>query len=221
MRILVVEDNEALARGVENALRDQGYAVDLVSDGEAADQFLRTQGADLALIDVNLPGLSGVDVVRRLRKRGVALPVLILTARTETRDRVEGLDAGADDYLAKPFALDELLARVRALSRRPQAIRPVVERVGRLAYDRGAKQLEGPQGAIELKRRERSLFECLLDRAGRVVSRETLIEQLYGTGAEVDPNAVELSVSRLRRKLDGHGVSIQTVRGLGYMMHPD
>ncbi len=221
MRVLLVEDNAGLARGIVNSLRDHGYAVDSVAEGDAADNFLLTQGADLAIVDVNLPGMSGFEIVQRLRRRGDTTPVLILTARGDTSDRVHGLDVGADDYLVKPFEMAELLARVRALARRRPDLKPVEEKIGRLKYDHGARSLSGPCGPIEMKRRERALFECLLQNIGRVVEKESLIEQLYGTGADVETNAVELSVSRLRRHLTGFGVSIQTVRGIGYIMSAD
>jgi two-component system OmpR family response regulator len=218
MRILLVEDNAGLAVGIEDCLRDHGYAVDSVRDGDEGDEMLRRHGADLAIIDINLPKLNGIEVVRRLRQRGDRTPVLILTARGETVDRVTGLDSGADDYMVKPFEIDELLARVRALARRREELRPKVEAIGPLTYDHGARTLVGPTGLIQLKRRERSLFECFLSNRGRVVSKESLLEQVYGTGADVETNAIELSVSRLRRSLAGFGISIQTVRGLGYMM---
>ena len=221
MRILLVEDNEGLARGLANSLRDHGYAVDVLDDGEAADTFLSTQGADLAVIDVNLPGLNGFELLRRMRQRGDTTAVLMLTARGETRDKVLGLDAGADDYMVKPFEIVELLARIRVLSRRRNDLKPVKEQIGALTYDRSARLLTGPQGPIDLKRRERALFESLLTNAGRVVQKEDLLEQIYGTGADIETNAVELSVSRLRRALAGGGVAIRTLRGIGYMMSKD
>lgn len=221
MRVLLIEDNVGLARGIANSLRDHGYAVDTIAEGQAADDYLRTEGADIAVVDVNLPGMSGFEVVRRLRHRGDTTPVLMLTARGETSDRVYGLDAGADDYLVKPFDMAELLARIRALTRRRPEMQPVEEKIGSLSYDHGSRVLKGPDGPIEMKRRERALFEFLLKNTGRVVSKENLIEQLYGTGADVETNAVELSVSRLRRHLAGLGVSIQTVRGIGYIMSSD
>lgn len=218
MRIALIEDNKNLAKGIENFLRDQGHAVDWLSDGNEADQFLATQTTDLAIIDVNLPGLNGFDVVRGLRRRGSTIPVIFLTARSETRDRVAGLDAGADDYLVKPFEMAELAARVRALSRRRPALRIKEEAFGNLCFDREGKRLTGPDGVIDLPRREMALFECLLDHAGRIVPKERISDHLYGVGTDVEPNAVELLVSRLRRKLIGTGVEIRTARGLGYLM---
>ena len=221
MRIVLVEDNAGLAQGVENSLKDHGYAVDTIGSGDEADSFLKVQGADLAIVDVNLPGLSGFDVVAGMRKRGDLTPVLMLTARGDTGDRVHGLDAGADDYLVKPFEMEELLARVRALARRRGDLKSAFEEIGHLRYDHGARTLCGLDGPVELKRRERALFECLLHNRGRTVTKESLIEQLYGSGAEVEGNALELAVSRLRRGLSGQAVSIQTVRGIGYMMIAD
>jgi two-component system, OmpR family, response regulator len=221
MRIVLVEDNDMLGRGIGNALRDLGHSVDWLTDGSEADRFLATQGADLAIIDINLPGLNGVEVVRALRRRRDPLPVLMLTARGDTADRVAGLDAGADDYLVKPFAMAELAARVRALSRRRVDLLPAVEAIGALRYERTRRQLVGTDGPIDLPRRELALFEVLLDNANRVVSKERIAETLYGTGSEIEPNAVELLVSRLRRKLAGTGVEIRTARGLGYLLQGD
>lgn len=218
MRVVLVEDNERLAKGIENALRDQGHAVDWLSDGAEADRFIRVEGADLAIIDVNLPGLSGFEIVRRLRERGSTIPVIMLTARTELGDRIEGLDAGADDYLGKPFEMAELAARMRALSRRRSDIKTGIQKIGHLRFDRIARTLSGPNGPIELPRRELALFECLLDHCGRIVSKDRISDTLYGVGAEVEANAVELVVSRLRRKLTGTGVTIRTARGLGYLL---
>ena len=221
MRVLLVEDNAGLARGLANALRDYGHAVDWLTSGEEAADFMRVHGADLAIIDVNLPDITGFSVVRALRARGDATPVLMLTARGATEDRVAGLDAGADDYLVKPFEMAELLARIRALDRRRPELRAAAERLGALTYDRAARRLDGADGPIDLHRRELALFECLLERKGRVVSKESLIERIYGMGAAVEANAVEIAVSRLRRKLTGSGVVIRTVRGLGYMLGQD
>ncbi len=218
MRIVLIEDNEMLARGVGNALRDLGHAVDWLADGAEGDTFLATQGGDLAIVDINLPGMSGVELVRALRRRRDSMPVIMLTARSETADRVGGLDAGADDYLVKPFAMAELAARVRALARRRGQLAVEVEEIGDLRFERTTRRLTGPDGLIDLPRRELALFELLLECAGRVVSKDRIGEALYGTGSEIEPNAIELLVSRLRRKLGGSGVEIRTARGLGYML---
>ena len=218
MRIVLIEDNEMLASGVEKALRDLGHGVDWLADGTSGDDFLSGCEADLAIIDVNLPGVDGFELVRRLRRRGNAMPVLMLTARGETEDCVEGLDAGADDYLVKPFAMAELLARIRALARRRADLRPKEVALGQLRFDCAARRLAGADGAIELPRRELALLEYLLDHRGSIASKDAISEALYGTGADVESNAVELLVSRLRRKLSGSGVEIRTARGLGYML---
>lgn len=218
MRIVLIEDNERLAQGIENSLRDQGYAVDWLSNGREADHHLAQEGADIVVIDVNLPGLSGFEVVRALRKRGSTIPVIMLTARSDLDDRVNGLDAGADDYLVKPFEMAELLARIRALSRRRSDIRTATQEIGGLRIDRVARTVTGPNGPIDLPRRELALLECLLDHSGRVVSKERIADSLYGVGSEMDENAVELLISRLRRKLADTGVSIRTARGLGYLL---
>lgn len=218
MRIILVEDNSSLALGIVNALKDQGHAVDHLADGADADDFLRREVCDVAIIDINLPRLSGLDLVRGLRGRGDSTPVLLLTARGKTSDRVAGLDAGADDYLVKPFAMEELTARLRALSRRRPQVAPQREEIGALVYDRDRREVT--QGAIplDLPRRELALFEVLLDHRGRLIDKDSIATALYGAGAEVEPNAVELLVSRLRRKLDGSGVTIRNARGLGYML---
>jgi two-component system, OmpR family, response regulator len=219
MRIVLVEDNEMLARGIANALRDLGHAVDCIPNGLEGASFLSAgHGADLAIIDLNLPGMNGIEIIRAMRARGDATPVLMLTARGETADRVAGLDAGADDYVVKPFVMAELVARLRALRRRSPGLAPQVERLGQLEFDRAARRLVAAGRPIELPRRELALFEVLLDNAGRVVPKDRIGERLYGTGSEIEPNAVELLVSRLRRKLAGCGVEIRTARGLGYML---
>lgn len=218
MRIVLIEDNESLAKGVVNALSDQGHAVDWLSDGLEGSQFLKSEGADLAIIDVNLPGLSGFEIVRTLREQGSTVPVILLTARTDLDDRITGLDAGADDYLGKPFEMGELAARIRALARRKSDLRTGVVKIGHMRFDRTARVLIGPAGQIDLPRRELALFECLLDHSGRIVSKDRISDTLYGVGADVEANAVELLVSRLRRKLAETGATIRTARGLGYLL---
>jgi two-component system OmpR family response regulator len=172
----------------------------------------------VAIVDINLPRLTGIEIIRRLRARGDATPVLVLTARGKTSERVEGLDAGADDYLIKPFDMAELVARLRALSRRRPQVAPSRETIGQLTYDREQRAVLFEDRNLELPRRELALFELLMESRGRLIDKDRISDALYGTGASVEPNAIELLISRLRRKLDGSGVVIRTARGLGYMM---
>ncbi|WP_193142112.1 response regulator transcription factor [Meridianimarinicoccus sp. MJW13] len=218
MRIVIVEDNEALANAIAYRLRDRGHSADVIHNGNDADTFLAQQGADLVVLDINLPGRSGLEVLRGLRARGEGVPVILLTARTETSDRVAGLDLGADDYLVKPFEMDELEARIRALSRRRNLDYGARESIGGLEFDRTARQVMADSEVLEIPRRELATFECLLERRGRLVSKAHLTDHVYGVGADVDDRAIEPHVSRLRRRLAGRGVSIKTARGLGYML---
>lgn len=221
MRIVLVEDNVILARALIQSLQGAGHAVDWLDNGLAANSFLAQTGADLAILDINLPNLGGLDILRQLRARGQTFPVLMLTAQGQTEDRVAGLDAGADDYLVKPFDMAELHARLRALARRPSEARSDIENFGRVSYDRSLRKLSTAEGMIALSRRELALFEAFADSLGRVLPKEHLGDRIYGVGADIEANAVELLVSRLRRKLDGHGLSIRTLRGLGYLMQSD
>ena len=221
MRIVIVEDNESVAKGIAYVLRDTGHAVDLIHDGAAADEFLQQDGADLIVLDINLPGMNGIDVLRRMRMRGDKRPVLILTARSSTDERIEGLDAGADDYLIKPFEMPELEARIRALARRRDI--PVIQSisVGQLSFDAQRRQLTGPDGEIELPRREMSVFESMVLLQGRTVSKSQLLDRVYGTGTDVDDTVVEVYISRLRKRLKPYGVGIKVRRGLGYQLQVD
>ncbi len=218
MRIVIVEDNEPLAKAISYRLRDRGHAADVLHDGKEADAFLAQEGADLIVLDINLPGMTGLDVLRDLRARGDNAPVILLTARTEISDRVAGLDLGADDYLVKPFEMDELEARIRALSRRRDLEFGAVETIGGLSFNRTARQVSANGSPLDIPRKELAVFECLLERCGRIVSKPVLTDHVYGVGAEVDDTAVEPLVSRLRRRLADHGVAIKTARGLGYML---
>lgn len=221
MRIVLIEDNAILSRALVQALQHEGHAVDWLADGAQGDTFLAQNGADMVIVDINLPGMSGLQVLRALRGRAQDFPVLVLTAQGQVADRVAGLDAGADDYLVKPFDMAELLARIRALSRRSAGVLRACETVGALTYDHGARQLHGADGPLEVSRRELALFEAFLDNPGRVLSKDQLCDRIYGVGADVEPNAVELLVSRLRRKLGGQGVTIRTLRGLGYCLQAE
>ncbi|HEX2334350.1 MAG TPA: response regulator [Burkholderiales bacterium] len=218
MRILVAEDDAILADGVSRTLRQSGYAVDWVKNGVEADTALDTDDFDLLILDLGLPKKSGLDVLKRLRARDSRVPVLILTALDGVNDRVRGLDAGADDYLAKPFELAELEARVRALTRRGMAGGPTLLRHGSLTYDQVGRVARLNGEPLELSAREVSLLEIFLSRAGRLVSKDQLVSHLCEWGEEVSPNAIEVYVHRLRKKLEPGGVRIVTVRGLGYSL---
>jgi two-component system OmpR family response regulator len=218
MRILVAEDDAILADGVTRTLRQSGYAVDWVKNGAEADSALETDDFDLLILDIGLPKKSGLDVLKRLRSRDSRLPVLILTALDGVNDRVRGLDAGADDYLAKPFELAELEARVRALTRRGMAGGPTLLRHGALTYDQVGRIVRLNGEPLELSAREVSLLEIFLQRAGRLVSKDQLVSHVCEWGEEVSPNAIEVYVHRLRKKLEPGGVRIVTVRGLGYSL---
>ena len=218
MRIAVIEDNVSVAKGIGFVLADEGHAVDLVHDGAEADGFLHDDGADLIILDINLPRMSGIEVLRNLRRRGDDRPVLLLTARAATDERIEGLDAGADDYLVKPFEMAELQARVRALARR-RAL-PVVKpfEVGPLEFDLQTRSVTGPGGPLELPRRELLMFEAMVLAQGRVVSKAQLLDAVYGVGADVEEQVVEVYVSRLRKKLKPFDITIKMQRGLGYAL---
>lgn len=218
MRIAIIEDNQALARGIGHRLRDQGHAVDILHDGDEGDAFLASDGADMVVLDINLPGRSGLDILKNMRSRGDNTPVLLLTARGETKDRVAGLDLGADDYLVKPFETEELEARLRALSRRRNADQAVYETVGDLEYDRGGRRLIEEGRPLDLPRREIAVLECLLDRRGQLVSKTAITDHVYGTGADVEEKVIEIYISRLRKRLEPHDIRIKTARGLGYLL---
>ena len=218
MRIVVVEDNKALAKGIAYRLRDAGHAVDLLHDGEDADAHIRTNGADLAVLDINLPGQDGLTLLRAMRARGDMTPVILLTARAETQDRVMGLDAGADDYLVKPFAMEELDARVRALVRRRPAMAATLQDAGPLQFDTAARQVLHEGEPLDIPRRELALFEALFGAQGRRLSKSALVDHLYGVGADVEESVVEVYISRLRKRLAPHGLRISAARGLGYML---
>lgn len=215
MRILLAEDDRVIADGLGRSLRQSGYAVDWVANGNDADHALVASVYDLVILDIGLPKLSGLDVLKRLRARKSQVPVLILTALDGTSDRVKGLDLGADDYMAKPFELPELEARVRALTRRSTGTAPVIQ-FGPLSFDQTDRcaQLNGEM--LELSARELGLLEILMSRAGRLVSKDQLVEHLCEWGEEVSHNAIEVYIHRLRKKIEASGITIATVRGLGY-----
>ncbi len=218
MRLLIAEDDSILADGLMRSLRQAGYAVDGVKDGAEADRALSAGQFDLIILDLGLPRLTGLEVLRRLRARGSKLPVLILTALEGIADRVRGLDLGADDYLAKPFALQELEARVRALTRRGQAGGSTLLQHGPLSYDQVGKVAKVGEVVLELSARELALLEILLQRVGRMVSKEQLVDHLCEWGEEVSTNAIEVYIHRLRKKIESGGIKILTLRGLGYCL---
>ncbi len=218
MRILIAEDDRVLADGLSRSLRAGGYAVDAVETGESADCALLAQPYDLVILDLGLPRLSGLEVLQRMRARKLNVPVLILTAADSVEQRVRGLDLGADDYMAKPFALSELEARVRALTRRALGSGQNLLRHGPLCLDPVGRVASINEVALELSGRELGLLETLLQRAGRLVSKEQLVDHLCEWGDEVSNNAIEVYVHRLRKKLEPSGVRIATVRGLGYCL---
>ena len=218
MRILIAEDDQVLADGLLRALRGSGYAVDQVASGTEADAAVASHEFDLLILDLGLPKMSGLEVLRRLRARGSSLPVLILTAADSVEQRVTGLDVGADDYMAKPFSLQELEARVRALTRRGLGTASSIIRHGPLTFDATGRVAYLDDQMVELSARELSLLEVLLQRAGRLVSKDQLVERLCEWGEEVSTNAIEVYIHRLRKKIERGPVRIATVRGLGYCL---
>ncbi|MEL7557612.1 response regulator [Stutzerimonas chloritidismutans] len=218
MRILLVEDHPQLAESVAQALRAAGWTVDLLNDGVAADLALSTEDYALAILDVGLPRLDGFQLLSRLRKRGKTLPVLMLTARGEVTDRVHGLNLGADDYLAKPFELSELEARVKALLRRSVAAGERQQSCGPLVYDLDARRFSLSGQPLSLTSREQAVLEALITRPGRVMSKDQLAAQVFGLDEDASADAIEIYIHRLRKKLEGSSVRIVTFRGLGYLL---
>lgn len=214
MRLLIAEDDPQLGDGLTVGLRQDGYAVDWVKDGVAADLALKSESYDLLVLDLGLPRLAGMEVLARLRERGQALPVLILTARDATGDKIAGLDGGADDYLVKPIGLAELAARVRALARRAAGRAAPLLRHGELVLDPAGRQVTLAGMPVELSARELSLLQLLLENAGRVMTRAQLEASVYGWRDEPDSNALEVHIHHLRRKLGAD--LIKTLRGIGY-----
>ncbi|MCL4184037.1 MAG: response regulator transcription factor [Burkholderiaceae bacterium] len=219
MRVLLVEDDRMIGQAVQTALRQDGYAVDWVRDAEAADTALATSGFDLVLLDLGLPGRDGVSLLRAMRERRDATPVLIVTARDDVQDRVSGLDAGADDYLVKPFDLEELGARMRALLRRSAGRGEAIFELHGVRIDPATREVTRDGEPVTLSPREFAVLEALVLRPGAVLSRAQLEDRLYGWGESVESNAVEVYIHGLRRKL-GHDF-IQNVRGVGYFVPRD
>ena len=216
MHIAIIEDNRPLADGLAKAFESDGHGVDLIFNGEEAERFLTSEAVDLIILDVNLPGQSGLEILRSLRLRGNSTPVLILTARSTLTDKVDGLDLGADDYMLKPFDLAELKARARALLRRGDKGLRTVVKVGKLEFDSDARQLKIDGSLLELPRREYALAEILIQGKDRIISKNQILDHLYGMGTDTEENTVELYVHRLRKRIAGSGAEIKTARGLGY-----
>lgn len=218
MRILLAEDDMVLRDGLTRSLQQLGYAIDSAKTGTDADHALAFQNYDLLILDLGLPKMDGLDVLRRLRFRDKAIPVLILTARDAIEDRVAGLDLGADDYLTKPFDLAELEARVRALVRRGQGVHSNILTQGPLMFNIAGRRAYIDDIPLELSARELGVLEILLLKAGHVVGKEQLAEKLCSWDEEIGPNAIEVYVHRLRKKLEPASIQIRTIRGLGYLL---
>ena len=219
-RVLIVDDDPNVVRVMKRGLVYANYAVDEASTGEAALELARDRSPDLVILDVMLPGLDGLEVCRRLRVLRPGLPILLLTARDRVPDRVAGLDAGADDYLVKPFAFDELLARLRALLRRTRSGEGEALRFGDLLIDPATREVHRGDRLVELTAREHDLLEFLTRNARQVFSRETIFERVWGSDFMGESNVIDVVVMRLREKLEAHAEPrlIQTVRGVGYTL---
>lgn len=220
MRLFVIEDDEHLGAAVSRCLRQDGYAVDWERNGEVADEILQIQSYDVIVVDIGLPGMDGISLLRALRARGDKTPVLVLTARSAIDDRIDALDLGADDYLPKPFDVREFQARCRALLRRSQG--DATDRIvmGNFTFDGIAKTVKIGDTQILLPNREFRLLEILIRNPGRVIDKDRIAEQLFDFDHETGPNAIEVYVGRLRKKLLG-GLAIKTVRGQGYVVEPN
>lgn len=223
MRILVVEDEPTIATAIRSILGSADYAVDLAASGPEAITWAGTYDYDLLVLDIVLPGLDGFEVCRRLRRTGFEAPILMLTARDQVDDRVTGLDAGADDYLAKPFAAAELLARVRALRRRGSTPRDPVLHVGQLSLDPASRDVRVGDRPIHLTAKEFALLEVLARHPGQVFAQDRLIDALWDADFAAASNVVEVYIHSLRRKIDGgrRDGLIETIRGAGYRLRPD
>jgi DNA-binding response OmpR family regulator len=223
MRVLVVEDERALARHLEKGLREAAWTVDLSERVDDAWRLLHLNPYDLVILDLGLPDIDGTELLRRLRRANITTPVLVLTARGAIEDRIDGLNAGADDYLAKPFAFGELLARVNALRRRSASAALVPVRVGDLALDVRSRQARRGERRIDLTAREYSMLEFLIRHNGEVVTRAMLADHVWGERYDSLSNLIEVFVNRLRKKIEGGGESrmLHTVRGAGYILRAD
>ncbi|MEJ2621492.1 MAG: response regulator transcription factor [Candidatus Thiodiazotropha sp.] len=216
MNLLLVEDDEMLGEGIKTVMERRGMSIDWVCDGLSAMQSVKSAYYDVLLLDLNIPWLSGLEVLARLRSEGNQIPVLVLTARSEVLDRVKALDGGADDYVVKPFDIDELCARIRALHRRHSGQEPEMLRHGDLVLDPSAHTVKIQNSAVALSAKEFDILHSLMENMGRVMSRRKLSEQVYCLDDDVESNAIEVHIHHLRKKLGDH--PIRTVRGVGYVI---
>ena len=217
-QVLLIDDEQAVRIAISQTLQLEDFDVTEFATAQGVIEQLSLDWSGVIVSDINLPGKSGLEILQAMRGRGDMRPVLMLTARAELDDKIAGLDAGADDYLSKPFEMQEFNARIRALSRRVTDTPKPARQIGSLHFDTGARMISGPDGPLDIPRREIALFERLLQAEGRLVSKQALLDSLYGTGADVDEPVVEVYVSRLRKRVQNHGVKITVKRGLGYMM---
>ena len=218
MRILLVEDNEALADGLSAILKGTGHAVDVVGDGASADAAIASENFDLVILDLTLPEMDGLDVLRGMRARASKAAVLILTARGAPEERVRGLDLGADDYMIKPFDISEFEARVRMLLRRQAGLRSSAVTFGGIALDLNSRTFSAEGMPLDIPARELGLLEILFMRAGKVVAKEAIMQSLAAFDDDLSANAIEQYVSRLRKRLAPHGLTVRTARGIGYYL---
>ena len=218
MRILIVEDDKWVASALKRGLEQAGFTADHVQSAEEAESCARREAFDLAVVDLGLPGIDGLELIRRWRRAGDARPILILTARDSLSDRVDGLELGGDDFITKPFELPELIARVRALIRRSKAVTSSHLTCGPLEMDLGRRSARLGAERLDLRRREWAILECLLLNSPRMVTKDNLLQTIAGWDAELTTNAIEVYVSRLRAKLQSSGIEIRTIRGMGYRL---
>jgi len=213
LRILLVEDNQVLSEGLSALLRGSGYAVDVVSDGTSADAAIAAESFDLVILDLNLPEMDGIEVLRSMRSRQDKAAVLILTARGTPEEKVKGLDLGADDYMIKPFDITEFEARVRVLLRRNAGLRSSALSFGKVLFDLTSRTFSADGRPLDIPARE-----VLFMRAGKVVAKEAIVQSLTGFDDDISANAIEQYVSRLRKRLAPHGLTVKTARGIGYYL---
>lgn len=223
MRILVVEDETLLREQLVRHLKSEGFVVDAAADGEDGVFMGREHPVDLAIVDVGLPGMSGIDVIKTLRQGEVKYPILVLTARARWQEKVEGLEAGADDYMTKPFHIEELMARVRALLRRAAGVADSVVKVGPVSLDPGTQEVKVDERVLDLTAYEYRLLHYLMMNSGKVVSKTELTEHIYEDDSDRDSNVIEVFVGRLRKKIDPENSinPIETLRGRGYRLMRD